>query len=254
MVGFVDIHSHFLYDIDDGPKDIEGSISMLKEMKSEGISAVFSTSHFNIGEIKIEEFIKKRDERIASLKDVSKEIGIEIKKGAEVFISSLLPNLELLPSLALEGTNYILIELPYIQNYPNEYNNVISKIMRNFNLIPIIVHAERYNFFAKKPAILENLINMGCLVQITANTLSEKNFMFVDHLIKNNYTHFIATDSHNLQKRPPKIKEAISFSTLKHGEKKIKEMLKNQQDLLVGKQIPYSEPGKLTHLFGKYYI
>ena len=65
MVGFVDIHSHFLYDIDDGPKDIEGSISMLKEMKSEGISTVFSTPHFNIGEIKIEEFIKKRDERIA---------------------------------------------------------------------------------------------------------------------------------------------------------------------------------------------
>ena len=126
--------------------------------------------------------------------------------------------------------------------------------MRNFNLIPIIVHAERYNFFAKKPAILENLINTGCLVQITANTLTEKNFMFVDHLIKNNYTHFIATDSHNLQKRSPKIKEAISISTLKHGEKKIKEMIKNQQDLLDGKQISYIEPSRLTHLFGKYYI
>ena len=41
-----DIHSHILFDVDDGSKNIEESITLLKKMKEIGFNNVILTPHY----------------------------------------------------------------------------------------------------------------------------------------------------------------------------------------------------------------
>ena len=43
---YLDIHSHILHNIDDGAKNIDSSISLLKESSHQGISDIILTPHF----------------------------------------------------------------------------------------------------------------------------------------------------------------------------------------------------------------
>ena len=60
----IDMHSHILPNIDDGSQSIEESVSMLREAKKAGFTAIVSTSHFieevyNVSKEEREEIIKK---------------------------------------------------------------------------------------------------------------------------------------------------------------------------------------------------
>ena len=46
---YVDIHSHILYGVDDGPDNIETSIEMMKIAYDEGIRKIVATPHYHPG-------------------------------------------------------------------------------------------------------------------------------------------------------------------------------------------------------------
>ena len=41
----IDIHNHILIDVDDGPKNREDAIQLLKQAKSEGVNEIIATPH-----------------------------------------------------------------------------------------------------------------------------------------------------------------------------------------------------------------
>ncbi|MTV35820.1 CpsB/CapC family capsule biosynthesis tyrosine phosphatase, partial [Streptococcus pneumoniae] len=41
----IDVHSHIIFDVDDGPKSIEDSRALLLEAYDQGIRTIVSTSH-----------------------------------------------------------------------------------------------------------------------------------------------------------------------------------------------------------------
>ena len=41
----IDIHSHIVFDVDDGPKTIEDSRALLEESYRQGVRTIISTSH-----------------------------------------------------------------------------------------------------------------------------------------------------------------------------------------------------------------
>ena len=83
----VDIHSHILAGIDDGSKDIEMAINMLKKAEKSGTTDIIATPHFMRGRFEVEynEVLKKVEE----LKEISREnnIDINIYAGQEVYYS-----------------------------------------------------------------------------------------------------------------------------------------------------------------------
>ena len=67
----------------------------------------------------------------------------------------------------LAQTDYILIEFSYEIRYREMYN-ALNNILQ-LGLTPVIAHIERYNNLDEKKA--QELVNMGCLVQINAASI-----------------------------------------------------------------------------------
>ena len=72
----IDIHSHIVFDVDDGPKTIEDSRALLEESYRQGVRTIISTSHrrkgmFETPEAKIEENFKAFLDQITRLKPAS---------------------------------------------------------------------------------------------------------------------------------------------------------------------------------------
>ena len=110
-----DVHSHILFNIDDGSYSIEESIILLKELKSIGFTNVILTPHYIKGseysannQIKLERFTELKEE----IKKQNIEINIYL--GNEIFVcNNILELLEREEIVSLNNTKYLLIELPF---------------------------------------------------------------------------------------------------------------------------------------------
>ena len=65
-----DIHSHILFDVDDGSKSIDESIELLKRMEEMGFDNVILTPHF----IENSDYLSLNEEKLNKLEELKKEI------------------------------------------------------------------------------------------------------------------------------------------------------------------------------------
>ena len=123
-----DIHSHILFDIDDGADTIEESVSMLKTAESQGIRNVFCTSHSWAYDITT--YNKNFDILNARLQQ--ENINIRLYKGSELFFSDIEINIAsyLKTVNTLNATDYLLLEFSTDITYDEIYA-CISKIRNN---------------------------------------------------------------------------------------------------------------------------
>ena len=84
----VDIHSHILSEVDDGAKDIETSLKMLRIAKDAGTKSIIATPHYIYEQRSFDTDLKDLEDRFQDLKKRAVEDGndIEIYLGAEIFI------------------------------------------------------------------------------------------------------------------------------------------------------------------------
>lgn len=215
----IDFHSHILPSFDDGAKDIATSIKMLKNAYNDGISTVVSTSHaYIINDGSIDSFLVKREKAYSVLRKAMEADGgdfPEILLGAEVHIKSYLSNINKLDSLAIEGTNYILIEMPYSawrqEHYESVYNCTVC------GLKPIIAHADRY---IERENKFHHLKAFGAIFQINADSFLTKSLRKrLLSLFYNGYAHILGSDMHNLEERKNRMKEACGIISELYDDK-----------------------------------
>ena len=117
MKGYVDIHSHILPFLDDGARDLQMAVELVKECISQGITTVICTPHYLYSEKNdVDSFIKKRNESYQLLKaELEKQniTGVDFRLGAEVNFNCDLSEIQGIERLAVEGTSYILVEMPF---------------------------------------------------------------------------------------------------------------------------------------------
>ena len=142
----IDFHSHILPGIDDGAQDIETSLALIEEEKKQGVSTIVLTPHFYPDRNTPDNFLKEREEAYRKLTSHPESSTFpNFIKGAEVALTYELPKLEGLEKLCIEGTNLILIELPY-----HTYNEWVLNALFGISargLVPIIAHFERFVSF-----------------------------------------------------------------------------------------------------------
>ena len=198
QTGLTDLHAHILPGIDDGAKDQEMAVQMLRAQKASGVERIALTSHFYpLGE-ELDAFLKKRQQAwdlLMSGWDVS--TMPQVRLGAEVHFSPSLADMDL-QSLTLEGTGYLLLELPdSIQ--PAFLEPVLQQLLDG-GITPILAHVERCVYFAEKPAKLQQLIEMGALAQISLRMLSNKRMrQFAEICLQKNVAQIIASDIHSAE-------------------------------------------------------
>lgn len=211
----IDIHSHILPAIDDGSKSIEETLEMLKLTKLDGIKNIVATPHYYRGYY--ENSYKDIAKLVGEINNIASEKHIDIKiiSGQEVFIDN--HTLELYREgiiACIEGTNYMLIELP-MDSMPKDALDTIYEL-RIQGIKPIIAHPERYKYIIDKPSTLNAFIDEGCLFQLNSGSIKGIFGKTVkktsELLIEQGACNFIASDTHSTGRRCPGVSDAIEVA------------------------------------------
>lgn len=237
----IDIHSHIVFDVDDGPKTIEDSRALLEESYRQGVRTIISTSHrrkgmFETPEAKIEENFKQ-------VQELAKEIAddLTVLYGAEIYYTSdILDKLEQGEIPRLADSQYALIEFSMITPY-KEIHTALSNVLR-LGVTPVVAHIERYHCLENDEKKVRDLINMGCYTQINSSSVLKPK-LFGDtykfmkkraqFFLEKDLVHFVASDMHNLNPRPPYMQEAYQIISKKYGESHAEQLFRKNQELLL---------------------
>ena len=166
----IDIHSHILPGIDDGSKDMEMSIKMLKMAEEKGTKTIVATPHYIRG--RYENHYENIFDLHQEVKVAAKNAGlkIEVLLGQEVMLDKYALNLCKEKKIrGINGTSYMLIEFP-MDKLPNDAIDLIYEL-RVIGIKPIIAHPERYEYIMDSLPNINDFISEGCLFQINAGSL-----------------------------------------------------------------------------------
>ena len=202
----IDVHSHILPEIDDGSKSYNETLTMLKEAQNVGFDKIISTSHYAVDCFETPEY--KRKEIITALNE-EKDLP-EIILGSEIFLTyNVIDLLKEYKASTINGTNYILIELPLKNTFVN-LRDVLNRL-REENYKIIIAHPERYFVIQKNFNYLYELKDLGVIFQSNyGSILGMYGFAAkrtVKKMLKNNLVSLLGTDAHkenSIYKEVPK--------------------------------------------------
>ncbi|AIY65441.1 tyrosine-protein phosphatase [Pseudoalteromonas piratica] len=218
-----DIHCHILPAIDDGAKDKAEALSLLKLAVAEGITHIVFTPHMHIGRFdnsKVDIYHTFFDfKQLAA----DHNIKIEMACAAEVRIDADLIYLfsqKKIPFLGqLENKSIVLLELPH-SHFPQGTEKLISWMIDK-DIVPVIAHPERNRDIQKNNQLAIKLKKLGCYLQLTAGSVcgqfGDSSYKLSEFLLSNNMVDVIASDAHNLKRRPPKLKEAFNYISKKYS-------------------------------------
>lgn len=199
----VDLHSHVLFEIDDGSGSIEESVEILRKAQSSGIRKMMATPHFTIGE-DVQEFVDRRNRRLSMLKKAAREEGIalEMKAGAEVYITDELFNEDRLDLLCFEGSNVMLSEFKYHSLKGEVFLGYVDEIQSR-GIKMLVAHPERYSYLMNDVRLLDALVGRNVILQVNAISLFEESEEgeFARFLLKNNLAGVVASDIHHPSSR-----------------------------------------------------
>ena len=196
-----DIHSHLLYGIDDGSKDIDESISLLKDMEKAGVEELILTPHY-VEDSKYNCNNNSKEKIFNTLvKEAKKEkININLYLGNEVFITpNLIKLLERGEIRTLNNSRYLLFELPMRQN-DNSLSQIVNDLVRK-GYIPVLAHPERYKMVQDHPNVLEDYLRSGLLLQGNFTSLfgkyGRKSEKTLKYMLKKEWITFLGSDTHH---------------------------------------------------------
>lgn len=201
MNGFIDIHNHCAWDIDDGMESEEKACISLQQAQQDGITAIIATPHFVPG-LYSEQDIFEINARIHELKSLAEQYGIQIYSGAEVFLnSSYLDMIDSKLFNTLAESDYVLVEFDVRKELGSE-DEVEDKLyeiaIRGYT--PIIAHVERYFHGQVNMKRVEGWIKQGYGIQINRTSLNGAHGSIckehAQQLLDAGFVHVIASDTH----------------------------------------------------------
>ena len=198
MERFIDLHSHIAWGIDDGMPSIEDAQSSLELALSDGFVGVCSTPHIIPGQYdaSIHNEIVSRQMELRNMSSIPIYFGGEVMMNSE-FIDGL--DMEIYPTL--NSSRYMLVEYNVLRDIRSiEYRDDCLYELNVRGYIPVIAHIERYFHSELDYSIIENWIDMGCVLQINRTSILgmhgkqiQKNALA---LLDDGYCDVIATDTH----------------------------------------------------------
>ena len=242
----IDIHSHIVFDVDDGPSTIEESLALIGESYRQGVRTIVSTSH------RRRDLFKTSEEKIfANFKQVkaaaeAKYEDLTILYGGELYYNNaLLDKLEQHKVPRMADTQFALIEFSMATPW-KEIHEAVNKVLM-LGVTPIIAHIERYNALENNEDRVRELINMGCYTQVNSahvlkpRLFGDKNRVFkkrARYFLEKNLVHIVASDMHNLGPRPPYMDQARDIITRDFGDRRAFDLFEgNAKTLLENKDL-----------------
>lgn len=214
MPGYFDMHCHLLYGVDDGPKEMEASLALLRQEYADGVRTIYLTPHYRKkmfecpGDVILRNFKALQEKAEQEWPDLTLRLGREVHVDMDVA-----QNIKSGKCAALAGTEFVLLEFSEVaeKKYILERcHNVMNK-----GFAPIIAHAERCAAIRKDMELLEQLVEMGLYIQMSAGSIiGEEGFLwkrFCKKAMQRDLVHFVGSDAHNLEDRKPNIGKCAAY-------------------------------------------
>lgn len=241
----IDIHSHLLFGVDDGPETMEGTMRLIEAAVQEHISHVIVTPHAYSPKYHVE--VPEIESQVRLIQDIihAAHIDLTLSTGQEVRIhEDLVRNLRNKDILTLAGSRYLLLELP-TQHVPAYTTNIVHALLE-MDIIPIIAHPERNKGIAENPHRLEKLVRQGALAQVTAGSVAGHFGKTVQklsmQLIESNLIHTYGSDAHHIVTRPFLFNKGLDVVAKKLGHDTVDMLLVNNQRILRDELLTIFEP------------
>ena len=233
--GYIDIHSHLLYEIDDGSGNIEESIGMIETLYNAGFSTSYATPHNLPGNNRIE-LLSKITDRINNILNIleKRHIHYQINTGAENYFDA---SLNINPEdyfIPLGNTDVFLVEIPFI----GESLHHIDALHRT-RFHCIIAHVERYLDIIANPEKTHIFKQAGFLLQLNLGSLigfyGIEVMNTANYLLKKDLIDVIATDIHDIKHTEVTIKKGMKrLGTLVDNENLLNLLKNNSITILNG--------------------
>ena len=189
----LDYHAHVLPGCDHGSDRLETSLRQLDMAAAAGIRTVCATPHFYPHKESVESFLRRRAECAQLLRAHLPEQAPQICLGAEVLICDGMERLDGLHRLCREGTNELLLEMPFYA-WPESTWDTLYLLCERSDIRVVIAHADRY-----PKECIEQLACEGIPLQLNAECVTKpfRRKRYFDW-IENGYVKYLGSDIHML--------------------------------------------------------
>jgi len=207
-----------LYGVDDGAPDLDAALAMGREAANDGITHIVCTPHANDQYPYNPELV---EQRLAELRERLSG-AIELSLGCDFHMSeyNIFNALASPKKYSINGKGYLLIEFPFTTIPPQMPEAIVKLQTAGYTVI--VTHPERYAAVQANPELLADWMRAGCLVQVTACSLygrmGKAAEVLANELLDRNWIHFLATDGHNIEWRPPHLRKAFDYAANRAGE------------------------------------
>jgi protein-tyrosine phosphatase len=216
----IDIHSHLLPGVDEGPKSWEESLRLCRALVDDGITTAVATPHvidrvYPNTATMVRAFVGELNERLAAA-----AVPLTVLPGGEIQVSCrhlTEPPFDSLPTLA--GHRYLLLELPAAFVPPSLENLLFSLLARG--VFPVIAHPERCIAVQTDLRLAHRWRRAGAVLQVDAESLlglfGDATARAARGLVLAGLAHALASDSHSCHRRPPRLAAAAVLVTRMAG-------------------------------------
>jgi len=195
----IDLHSHVLPGVDDGPATMEGSFEILRAAEVDGIERIAATPHVRDDYPTAPETMERL---VGEVNAAARGAGIAVEAlpGGELALehAAALGD-ETLRRFGLGGNpSALLLEFPY-HGWPLDLRDLVFRLeTRGFRIV--LAHPERNAEVQAEPERLRPLVDAGVLVQLTAASvdgrLGRASADASRTLLDAELAHLVASDAH----------------------------------------------------------
>lgn len=236
----VDIHTHILPNVDDGSGSWEMSVHMCHIAANDGVTHIVATPHSN------DEFYYDRPALEATLDELASRVGVPLKFSLGCDFHFSYDNLAALDRdperFLISRTQYLLVELSDFSIPPWITLRLQELLQRGIR--PIITHPERNMILQRRPQQVLQWAELGCAVQVTANSLTgrwgDTASKTAHWLLHHGAVHILASDCHNVDSRSPVLSSAVAVVKKSYGAEVASALVEdNPQAVVDNLELPY---------------
>lgn len=217
MEGFVDVHSHVVPSGDDGAATVEEGIALCRIAVAAGTRVLFATPHahaawdtFPRTSARVDLF----ERAFPRVRDAVGELGLDLRRGWEVYPSLLTDGPVDLDAYRLEGTRAVLVEFPGWWLRVDDAVDLVAAAaarVEGAGLVPLLAHPERCRAVADDPSSVRALAEAGWPLCLNGPSLTGDHGATAERiawrLLDDGVVSLIASDAHGFS-RPPRVDAA----------------------------------------------
>lgn len=240
----IDLHTHLLPAIDDGPDTIEQALQLCRIALASGTTHAIVTPHIHPGRWEnSRESIERRCGALARELE-KREIPLQLGFAGEVRLTDEIPGQVERNDIPfygeVDGFRIMLLEFPH-GNITLGSDKLVQWLLSE-GIRPMIAHPERNRQVMRDPSLLQPFIDKGCWLQVTAGSVvgafGERAAVVAQQLLEADAVTVVASDGHNSSARPPVLREAFTHICNAYGDERAIRLMQTTPSRIVADQFP----------------